>query len=429
MIILGYCRESTLDQYLHGYNIAEQQRVIENYCAREFMNYDLEMFVEKGKSATTLNRPELRNLLAKAKSIKAACIVFHSIDRLTRNIGDLYELMGFFKSNGIDVRSVMEFIDMDTAIGRNHIYTSGLYAMLESERTSERTIRAFKQAAIEGKFCSPRIPIGYEKVDKRLVISSKQRDVDIVKFVFNSVADGEYSYKEIVNKLFIDYNYKLNAETIPKIISNKIYIGTRVYKEIVNEQFCEPIIDIDLFNRANKNKNQIIRQNSKRVEYLFKNKVFENGSDTHAKHSVGTSKTGTTYMYYVVNGKYYPEKKIIEYGYEQLSDLCTRWQMDKKGINDSKDKLAKLMKRQSDLVASQKNMPIDYDTFYELYIDISEQILQTTNKINQWSEAHFPFNSLSKTVKSDVIKRYVKKVIVTPKSKNKEFSVHFELKN
>ncbi len=140
--IFGYVRESTVQQAFFGYNIEEQKRVITEYCKYHYQDYELEIFTEMGKSARSLNRPELQNLLDTVKKAKTDKVVFHSLDRLTRDIKDLYMLIEFFDKNKIELVSVMESLDLTTAIGRSHVFNFGVYAQLESERTSERTIRA-----------------------------------------------------------------------------------------------------------------------------------------------------------------------------------------------------------------------------------------------------------------------------------------------
>ena len=56
-----YVRVSTAEQ-VENFSLETQRRACEEYCEREGIEVD-SVFVEKGESAKTTNRPQLQNLL------------------------------------------------------------------------------------------------------------------------------------------------------------------------------------------------------------------------------------------------------------------------------------------------------------------------------------------------------------------------------
>ena len=90
-MIYGYCRTAQDNED----DIRKQMDAIVRYCKKN--NYEVEFYVDDGASGLTLDRPEMKKLLLKAKEGDA--IIVSDIAKLTRNIND-YE---FILSRGIKV--------------------------------------------------------------------------------------------------------------------------------------------------------------------------------------------------------------------------------------------------------------------------------------------------------------------------------------
>lgn len=409
--IFGYVRESTMKQAMYGYNIDEQKRVIEEYCKYHYKDYQLEIFIERGKSATTLNRPELKNLLSIVKKSKADRVVFHSIDRLTRDIKDLYTLIQFFDKINVEVVSVMESLDLKTAIGRSHVYNSGVYAQLESERISERTIRALQQGVYEGKYPFSSCPIGYEKIDKRLYPSNDENQIRIVNFIFNTIASGQFNVSELVLELRSRYNCKMDDIRLKKLIQNKIYIGIMDYRGIVNEQYCQPIISEETFYKANACI-KLKRQSRKNMNYLFKNMVWCTNCNSPMTQGSGTSRHKKAYSYYICPkcGRRASQCKITELKQAELQGITDLYFKDEKGYSDIKKTIKSLRRKQRNLVANQKAHRIDVNDFYEIYISYDNEINELVLQLEKIETDKRSFEYLGNKFQKDVIQKYIKEV-------------------
>ena len=90
-MIYGYCRTAQDDDC----GIQKQMNAIVEYCKKN--NYEVEFHIDNGASGLTLDRPEMKKLLSKAK--EGDTIIVSDIAKLTRNIND-YE---FILSRGIKV--------------------------------------------------------------------------------------------------------------------------------------------------------------------------------------------------------------------------------------------------------------------------------------------------------------------------------------
>ena len=417
--IFGYVRESTMQQAMFGYNIEEQKRVIEDYCKYHYSDYKLEVFEERGKSARSLNRPELKSLLETVKKAKADKVVFHSLDRLTRDIKDLYMLIEFFDKNKIELVSVMESLDLSTAIGRSHVFNSGVYAQLESERTSERTIRAYKQAIVEGKYPFPRSPLGYDKIDKRLYPTKDTKQLEIINFIFDSISKNTLNYVEVSEEIKRRYDYWMKDDTVRDIVLNKVYIGVMDYRGIVNEEYCEPLISKEVFEKANKNC-KIKKKSHWRANYVFKNKVVCSNCEQPMVQTSAKGRFKKIYSYYKCPncGKLASEDRLVERSRVELQKITNDYFKDGSGIDEKKKRIEKLKSSQKKLVESAKKEVIDIDTFYDVFIHYDEEINELQKQIDQIKLKINPFESLSTSFKNEIVNKYVKElqVVFTPKS-------------
>lgn len=88
--IIGYVRESTMKQINNGYNLEEQTRKINEYCNYyKSIEYSLEIVQERGVSARSLKRPQIKKVIEMIENRKIDILIIHNLDRLTRSVSDL----------------------------------------------------------------------------------------------------------------------------------------------------------------------------------------------------------------------------------------------------------------------------------------------------------------------------------------------------
>ena len=149
---VAYIRVSTDKQAEHGVSLEAQRAKVEAYAAL----YDLELVaieVDAGVSAKTLDRPALKRALALLESGQADALLVVKLDRLTRSVRDLGELVErYFATSRWSLLSVSEQIDTRTAAGRLVLNVLASVAQWEREATGERTSAAMKHKAAQREF-------------------------------------------------------------------------------------------------------------------------------------------------------------------------------------------------------------------------------------------------------------------------------------
>jgi len=158
---IAYLRVSTDKQADRGVSLDAQRAKVEAYASL----YDLdlvEVIVDAGASAKTLDRPGLGKALAMIKAGKAEALLVVKLDRLTRSVCDLGELIpGPFAPGRAALMSVGEQIDTRSAAGRLVLNVLASVSQWEREAIGERTSVAMQHMASEGQYTGGEARYGY----------------------------------------------------------------------------------------------------------------------------------------------------------------------------------------------------------------------------------------------------------------------------
>ena len=272
-----YLRVSTEDQAKEGFSLPEQKERLEALC--KFKGYKIyDYYTDAGISAKTGNyRPEFDRLIEDAKNKKINTIIALKLDRLSRSIYDWENLLKTSEKYGFDLVCANDDINTTNANGKMVTRIMMSVSQNEIERTSERT-KVGMAGAIKKGHIPAVCPIGYKRVDKKLVPDPLTKD--IVIRIFNLYFEGN-SYSTIANifnkeKVLDKTNWR--DVRILKILSNEIYKGDYVSGKTLNkpvyyENVVEPIVSKELWEncQAQKKKNQ---KNYMRTQtYIFLQKL------------------------------------------------------------------------------------------------------------------------------------------------------------
>jgi DNA invertase Pin-like site-specific DNA recombinase len=173
---VAYVRVSTEKQSEHGHSLEAQEAKLKAYAEL----YDLqlvELVVDAGVSAKTLNRPGLQKVLGMLKDGKAEAVLVLNLSRLTRSVRDLGELVEtYFGTGKSALLSVSEQIDTRSAAGRLVLNVLASVSQWEREAIGERTRGVLQHMKAEGRRVGGKVRYGFEDVDGKLVpVESEQR--------------------------------------------------------------------------------------------------------------------------------------------------------------------------------------------------------------------------------------------------------------
>lgn len=149
--LVGYIRVSSVEQASEGVSLAAQRAKLQAYATA--MDLELvDIAEDAGVSAKSLRRPGLQRALAMLDDGEADGLLVAKLDRLTRSVRDLAELIdGYFgEAAGKSLLSVGDSIDTRSAAGRLVLNVLTSVGQWEREATGERTREALRHLQRRG---------------------------------------------------------------------------------------------------------------------------------------------------------------------------------------------------------------------------------------------------------------------------------------
>jgi DNA invertase Pin-like site-specific DNA recombinase len=136
--VVGYVRVSTAGQADGGTSLdAQRVKLVAYALAMDLMLVDV--VVDAGASAKTLERPGLRRALNMLESGEVEGLLVCKLDRLTRSVRDLGVLLDRYFAARCSLLSVGDAIDTRTAAGRLVLNVLASVSQWEREAGAERT--------------------------------------------------------------------------------------------------------------------------------------------------------------------------------------------------------------------------------------------------------------------------------------------------
>ena len=194
---IGYVRVSTNEQADKGSSLEAQSAKVAAYAALHDLDL-VEIVVESGKSGKNLERVGMKRVLAAVNRREVEVVIVPKLDRMTRSMRDLQDLIDLFAKRGVEFASVAERLDTSTANGRFFVNMLGLMAQWEREQISERTKTSMQLLKAKGRRISRLAAIGKKFVRGRVVDDPKE--LELVQAVADLRKAGE-SFREIAASL------------------------------------------------------------------------------------------------------------------------------------------------------------------------------------------------------------------------------------
>ena len=135
-MLIGYARVSTQDQ-----DAAAQIAALKDFGC--------ELIFQEKASGGRWDRPELHRLLGQLR--KGDVLVVWKLDRLSRSLKDVLNLMEKISQAGADFHSITEAIDTTSPGGRMMMQIVGTFAEFERAMLRERTQRGLEAARKQGR--------------------------------------------------------------------------------------------------------------------------------------------------------------------------------------------------------------------------------------------------------------------------------------
>ncbi|CCX36474.1 resolvase domain protein [Clostridium sp. CAG:1000] len=237
-----YIRVSTEDQAREGFSLGEQEEKLKQLC--DYKGYEVyKVYCDAGISAKDMeHRPKFQEMLKDMKDGKINYIVAYKLDRVTRSVRDLEELISQLEKYNTYLVCDRDDVNTSTANGRFFVRMLTVLSQLEIEIVSERT-KFGLTGAIKSGHLPGQVALGFKKDGNRKTIIDPAT-APIVKRVFDLYLQGKtflqisniFNEEKVLNKNWKDTH-------IERIINNRLYMGDyEMYKRLKEWKNVEPVI-------------------------------------------------------------------------------------------------------------------------------------------------------------------------------------------
>lgn len=158
LVARAYIRVSTDEQAQSGFSLPAQRERLQSFAKSQGWT-TAQVYEDEGYSAKDMKRPALQQLLKDARP--GEVVLVYKLDRLTRSVIDLYELMKVIDQRGLLFKSATEEFNTTTSHGRLMITLVAVLAQWERETIAERVKMGRQKKATTGEWPGGPIPFGY----------------------------------------------------------------------------------------------------------------------------------------------------------------------------------------------------------------------------------------------------------------------------
>ena len=246
-----YTRKSVTEGLDQEFNTLDAQReAVEAYIASQKSKgwgavprkYD-----DGGFSGSNTERPAFKRLMADIEAGEIDVVAVYKLDRLSRSLADFARLMEVFEQHGVTFVSVTQAFDSSSSMGRFTLNILMSFAEFERETIAERTRDKIQAARRRGLWTGGRPILGYDVVEKRLVVN--EAEATRVRAIFDLYLDRAglmavvrelkgrgWRGKTWTNKRGIEViGGPFTKDSVHKLLTNPLYAGrVRAGKELVD---------------------------------------------------------------------------------------------------------------------------------------------------------------------------------------------------
>jgi len=233
-----YCRVSTEEQAEQGYSLDAQEKLCRSFVKNN--GYTVaDVYRDEGKSGTSLNRPALKDLLAKCQQDNSiTAVIVQETDRLARNTKDHLTIKALLQKSEIKLISVAQPMLDDSPEGNMVDTILASVNQFQSDINSRKTRKGLQQKFEEG-WWPGWAPLGYINValaessnarKSRKIVKRDREKWHLIKEGFRLYLTGKYSVDHINDLLYQKGLRSKSGKKIPhsvmvRTLQNPFYAG------------------------------------------------------------------------------------------------------------------------------------------------------------------------------------------------------------
>ena len=231
-----YSRVSTSEQSERGYSIHEQEQVLIKEVGKNFPGYDYETYIDSGISGKNIEeRPAMKRLLCDVKNNKIEMVLSWKLNRISRSMRDVFNIIHDFKEHGVGYKSISENIDTSNASGEVLVTMFGLIGSIERTTLISNVKMSMNAKARSGEAITGRV-LGYKlslnPLTQKNDLVIEENEANIIREIFDLYLNHNKGLKAITTILNLKGYRTINKKPF-SIFAVKYILNNPVYKGFV----------------------------------------------------------------------------------------------------------------------------------------------------------------------------------------------------
>ena len=261
-----YTRKSTAIGLEQEFNTLDAQReACERYIDNQsHAGWQLlpDRYDDGGFTGANLERPAFQRLVDDIEAGKIDVVVVYKVDRLSRSLLDFARVMHRFNQAGTAFVSVTQNFSTADAMGRLTLNMLMSFAEFEREMIAERTRDKIAAARRKGKWTGGPVPLGYDIVDKKLVVNDleavvvreifdlyiQHRSASTVMHLLND--RGRATKRHRAKNGNVRGARAWSKDSVLRVLRNPVYAGFMPYRDELHPGEQDAIVEHGIYTRA-----------------------------------------------------------------------------------------------------------------------------------------------------------------------------------
>jgi site-specific DNA recombinase len=304
--VATYTRIST-DEVNQPYSLQAQAQMLGKYIEFQPDMMHVASYTDQ-KSGATLERPQLKRLLADAKTGAFDVVLVYRLDRLARSLGLVHQIFDQLQQAEVGLRSATESFDTITAGGRMMMNILGTFAQFERDVLIDRITAGMRTKAARGEWPGGQPPYGYRIADGK-TLEVVEAEAAVVRRIFSMVDEERLGSLQITARLNESGARTLTGQhwsfkRVLDVLRRPTYAGWIVRNDETFEGKHEAIIDRETFDRVqgilDERSDHSVRQASS--DYLLSG-LLRCSICGRTLVGVSAHSKGNKYRYYICAGR------------------------------------------------------------------------------------------------------------------------------
>ncbi|RKF23872.1 recombinase family protein [Micromonospora globbae] len=248
-----YVRRSTDDEH-QPFSLLAQRAALDKYV-KAHPGWVIVCEFEDDASGATTDRPGLKKALDAAKAGMYDVLLVYRLDRFSRSVADLLDLIKVLEAANVRFSSATEPIDTGGPFGRMMLQLLAVFAEFERNIIIDRVKSGMTAKASKGQWAGGTRPYGYHVDPDTQRLVPHPDEAPILRDIFRLYTRDRHGTRAIATELNARgvpnrTGKKWSGHTINRILDNPAYVGDIAYRDILVPDAHEALIDRDTFRRA-----------------------------------------------------------------------------------------------------------------------------------------------------------------------------------